>query len=359
MEYPTRQEYNMAVEHLDRFVLVPHLRGGRPKRTRRNTLYAYSGGYSRVYPIEVGNRTIALRCWIADIGEAKERYRRIKSYLQANPLPYFVQFDYFDEGILVNGKKYPVITMEWVDGLPLNKFLDQQIHNSSAVWQLAQKFEIMVKNLHHLSISHGDLQEGNILVEKTGERLSLKLIDYDSLFVPSLQGWPNEIMGVPTYQHPKRQQLKLASEKTDYFSELVIYLSLRAYAEKPHLWKRCQEQQLLFSVADFTHPSHSPVFRELKSFSAEMRQLAERLEEFCHRNDPSQLLPLEKVLQPLPAPLPSSKEKPKMGGVTALDQFFAGGAQTPQKPIYAPEPPRTPAIRAPTRAKATCFWPIF
>ena len=39
MEYPTRQEYNMAVEHLDRFVLVPHLKGGRPKRTKRNTLY--------------------------------------------------------------------------------------------------------------------------------------------------------------------------------------------------------------------------------------------------------------------------------------------------------------------------------
>ena len=194
---------------------------------------AYSGGYSRVYPIEVGNRTIALRCWIADIGEAKERYRQIKSYLQANPLPYFVQFDYFDEGILVNGKKYPVITMEWVDGLLLNKFLDQQIHNSSVVLQLAQKFELMVKSLHHLRISHGDLQEGNILVENTGERLNLKLIDYDSLFVPSLQGWPNEIMGVPTYQHPKRQQLRLASEKTDYFSELVIYLSLRAYAEKP------------------------------------------------------------------------------------------------------------------------------
>jgi len=64
----------MAIENREIFVLVPHLAGGTPKRMKRNKLLAYSGGYSRVYPIQVGDKTYALRCWIADIGNAKVRY---------------------------------------------------------------------------------------------------------------------------------------------------------------------------------------------------------------------------------------------------------------------------------------------
>lgn len=42
----------------------------------------------------------------------------------------------------------------------------------------------MCKKLHEKSIAHGDLQHGNILVDSNG---NIYLIDYDSMFVPSLE----------------------------------------------------------------------------------------------------------------------------------------------------------------------------
>lgn len=296
MLYPSRTEYNLAIKYLDRFVLAPHFQGGKAHRITGNRLRAYSGGYSRVYPIQVGQKTIALRCWIADIGRAEERYRKIKTYLDANPLPYFVDFGYIERGIAVNGKIYPIIYMEWIDGLRLNKFLDQNINDSGVLLQTATEFQKMVEILHQKRISHGDLQEGNILIQRHGNSLALKLIDYDSLFVPSLQGWPEEIVGLPTYQHPKRAHSKQLSEKSDFFSELVIYLSLCAYAEEPSLWKMEQEQKLLFSDEDFIHPEHSPIFKYLKSLSPKIQYLTAQLEEFCLQTDLNQLPPLEQVL---------------------------------------------------------------
>lgn len=300
MLYPSRTEYNLAIKYLDRFVLAPPFQGGKAHRIAGNKLRAYSGGHSRVYPIQVGQKTLALRCWIADIGKAKERYRKIKTYLDANPLPYFVDFGYIEKGIAVNGKIYPIIYMEWIDGLRLNKFLDQNINDTGILLQVAAEFQEMVEILHQKRISHGDFQEGNILIQRHGSSLALKLIDYDSLFVPSLQGWPEEIVGLPTYQHPKRAYSKQLSEKSDFFSELVIYLSLCAYAEEPSLWKMEQEQKMLFSEEDFIHPEHSSIFKYLRSLSPKVRYLAAKLEEFCLQSDLNQLSPLEQVLTEAP-----------------------------------------------------------
>ena len=97
----------------------------------------------------------------------------------------------------------------------------------------------MAKTLHTHQISHGDLQDGNILLKLNGTDVEIKLIDYDSLFVPSLGGYPDSIVGLPEFQHPHRMAGGgTANAKVDYFSELVIYLSFRSLAEKPALWSQ-------------------------------------------------------------------------------------------------------------------------
>ena len=106
MLWPTRSAYEIAVMNaFDFSVLDPKLKGAKP-------LKGISGGFSRVYPVEVDSKILALRCWIKDIGDAKSHYAKISAYLKQAALPYFVDFEYVSEGILVDGIKYPITRME-------------------------------------------------------------------------------------------------------------------------------------------------------------------------------------------------------------------------------------------------------
>ena len=299
MSWPSLVDYAQAVggfPHIS--ILDPELQGGTPRRGANNNLIVYSGGFSGVFPIEVLSNTYALRCWTRDIGDAETRYEEISDYLKQYRLPYFVDFAYVPEGILVNGIKYPITRMEWAEGNTLCDFIEHNLQDARCLKTAAVEFQKMVEALHDRQISHGDLQDGNILLKRSGTDVEIKLIDYDSVFVPALCGQPDSIIfGVPAYQHPQR----IASgenEKVDYFSELVIYLSLLSLVEKPDLWSQFgapTEKRLLFIADDFKNPDQSDVFRELENLSPDVKQLASKLKEFCKRSL-DQLEPLEAVL---------------------------------------------------------------
>ena len=300
MPWPSLSDYAQAVgsyPHIS--ILDPKLKGGNPRRGANNYLIAYSGGFSIVFPIEVSLNSYALRCWIADIGEAETRYKEISDYLKQCRLLYFVDFEYVPNGIMVNGDKYPVTRMEWVEGNMLCDFIEHNLQDARCLKTAAVEFQKMVTALHAHHISHGDLQDGNILLKRSGTDVEIKLIDYDSVFVPALRGQPDTIVGVPAYQHPQRiASGGSASEKVDYFSELVIYLSLLSLAEKPNLWSQFgapTEKRLLFIAEDFKNPDQSDVFQELENLSPDVKQLASKLKEFCKRSV-DQLEPLESVL---------------------------------------------------------------
>lgn len=300
MLWPNRSDYTQAVGDFPHIsILDRKLKGGTPRRGPKNRPMVYSGGFSTVFPIEALSNTYALRCWIADIGEAETRYKNISVYLKKCRLSYFVDFEYVPEGILVNGIKYPIIRMEWADGDTLCDFINQNLRNAGCLNTAAAEFKTMVETLHSHQISHGDLQDGNILLKRNGADVEIKLIDYDSVFVPALRGQPDEIVGVPAYQHPQRiAGSGAANEKVDYFSELVIYLSLLSLSEKPDLWIQFEaptEKRLLFIPEDFKNPDQSNVFRELENLSSDVKHLASKLKEFC-KLSVDQLQPLEAIL---------------------------------------------------------------
>ena len=143
----------------------------------------------------------------------------------------------------------------------------------------------MTKALHKNSISHGDLHHENILVDKNGE---LKLLDYDSICIPELDGGPDVCRGRQNYQLPSRLSSPLiASVTNDYFSELIIYLSLKAIIEKPLLWKQynSQQQKMLFNQVDFIFFNDTPIYKDLILLSNDVVELVRKLEEYlsCHR----------------------------------------------------------------------------
>lgn len=222
----------------------------------------YSGGYSIVFPFNKANgEKVALRCWIADIGEAKKRSQVLSYELGKLNSKYFVRFKYVDNAILINGKFNPLIVMDWIEGVTLKDYLNENIDNKTNITAIANKFKEMVHYFHQHDIAHGDLQHGNILITKSGDMV---VIDYDSMYVEQLKGLSDNVKGLPGYQHPARQNNMTISSKLDYFSELVIYLSLLVYSEMPQLWNKYKDtEDLLFSKEDFLNPDQSEIIKRL------------------------------------------------------------------------------------------------
>ncbi len=301
MPYPSLTDYTEAVrDYPEISILDLKLLCCRARRGPNSQVESFPGGFSIVFPLSDGLDTFALRCWIRDIEDAQSRYQKISDYLMRVALPYFVDFEYVSEGILVNGIKWPITRMEWAEGDTLRQFIEDNLHDASLLRTTAAEFLKMVETLHAQQIAHGDLQDGNILIKRNGADVEIKLIDYDSLFVPALRGYPDSIVGLAEYQHPRRMVGGgTANERLDYFSELVIYLSLIALAEKPDLWARFgqrSEKGLLFVAEDFKTPTQSQVFRELEMLSPDVKLLTSKLKEFCAKSSIDQLEPLEALL---------------------------------------------------------------
>ncbi|HEY0021747.1 MAG TPA: lipopolysaccharide kinase InaA family protein [Longimicrobium sp.] len=358
--YPSLQDYNIAVEHLPRFAREQRLLHCIPRRSTGGKLVAYSGGYSRVYAVDLGGRTYALRCWTADVGDARERYRHISAHFRANPLPYFVEFEYLENALVSKNECFPVLWMEWAHGLRLRDFIAQNVGNPTAMHTVAESFREMVADLHARQISHGDLQDENIIVQTAGAPggTRLRLIDYDSVYVPSLQGYPDQIIGVSNYQHPRRNALRVASQCADYFSELVIYLSLLAYAGNPSLWDPARDKQLLFTEHDFAAPNKSAALQKLQFMSGSVVPLSKLLAAWCREPDVSRLQPLEEVL----ADVVASPAFPADFLVPRAAASRAGTAAPPDpfpSDFLQPPPPRSATAASGTADIITIDWNQF
>lgn len=256
----------------------------------------YSGGYTTVFPFHrQGGDKVAVRLWIADIGDAKKRSLEISNYLKNLDNAYFAGFKYIDDAVLVNGILHPIVLMDWVDAQTLKEYINSNISNSSKILDLAESFKQMIIYFHKVNIAHGDLQHGNILVKSDG---SLVAIDYDSMFIDPLNGMPDNVKGLPGYQHPTRNSNQYVNSKLDYFSELVIYLSLLIYAETPYLWAEYYEtEDLFFSKDDFANPSNSKLIIEhLKSPNPTISELIKKMREELKVTDITHLRPLEELL---------------------------------------------------------------
>lgn len=234
-----------------------------------------SGQFAYVYKLKANDGgAFAVRCFRGFLGDREARYKAIDEHLEKHRSHALASFDYDIEGILIGGKWFPILVMEWVDGPTLDVYLEQVIDKPDVIKHIAEQWLNLISDLRVANIAHGDLQHGNIIVE----RGRLRLVDLDGMYVPEMKGWEASEVGHQHYQHPKRDE-KFFNSYLDNFSALVIYLSLISIAEKPSLWKKYHDENLLFIKNDFLAPEKSPLFREIKEISAEHRRLAEVLEQ--------------------------------------------------------------------------------
>lgn len=293
MALPTIPEYSASIRS-PQLIFPPILQGGHPIE-KGSRLVMYAGGFCAVFPFETSTGKYAVRCWHASVADSKLRLKTIAEAIKKIQLPYFVDFEYYERGISTNEGIQPVIVMDWVTADPLKKYLAENITNPQRIRTVAEYFKDMVARLHSVHFSHGDLQHGNIMVRDDG---SLILVDYDSMYVPGMEKYTDDVKGLAGYQHEARLRNKFLSEKADYFSELVIYTSLITLAKIPDLWtslKLEDSDTMIFSGEDIKSRGKAPIFTKLRNDN-ELKPLVDRLCDFMRRDSIEDLLPLEDVL---------------------------------------------------------------
>jgi serine/threonine protein kinase len=270
--WPAPQDYNEAVQNPAHNLGDEDLQAGEPQLDKLGIPRPITGGFASVYRLHCPDRDWAVRCFLHDIPDQGKRYELISNFVQHDDLPSTVSFQFINNGIKVSNLWFPLLKMEWVDGVTLDTYVHSHLGDKRALSELAKKFAEMCDSLHRAGIAHGDLQHGNIMVSGN----ELRLVDYDGMYVPEMKGYTSNELGHRNYQHPGRNAEHFGPY-LDNFSAWVIYTSLKAIAVDPDLYAQlgAGDDCLLFRQSDFLDPLNSCAFAVLEEHSdLEVRSLA-------------------------------------------------------------------------------------
>ena len=232
-----------------------------------------SGNFAVVFKmksVDTG-RCYAIKCFIKDQEGRAEAYQRISEELEFVSSPYLLHVQYLENELFVDTtqtdqEEFPVLKMAWMEGKPLDAYLRENIYDSYALEMLTYRFCRMGAYLLSQPFAHGDLKPDNILVRENGE---LALVDYDGMFVPSMEGQKARELGSPDFRHPLRDENQFDSHIDD-FAIASIALSLKAIALDPSLLEKYgAADRLLFSSDDYRNLGESNVLMAIVSLSSD------------------------------------------------------------------------------------------
>jgi WD40 repeat protein len=268
MGWPLSQDYNEAVQNPRTSFADPDLKAGEAVPGPLGLPLPRSGNFADVYQIRGADGHMwALKCFTRAAAKLRERYLAIDAHLRDTRLPFTVGFEFLTEGVRIRNLWYPALKMEWVEGLQLNEFVRRNADRPEHLRAVLGVWVRLCKRLRDARIAHADLQHGNVLLVPgaTAQRLRLRLIDYDGMWVPALAGKPSGEAGHPNYQHPARLAERTYTPDVDRFPHLVIGCALRALAVAGRpLWEQFDNgDNLLFRETDFADPAGSKLLRTL------------------------------------------------------------------------------------------------
>src|SRR5271155_5253072 len=129
MPWPLSQDYNEAIQTPAQCFTDAELKQGEAVTNALGLPVPCSGNFADVYAVQTPRRKLAVKCFTRQIPGLRERYVEISKYLQQVRLPFMVEFQFLEQGICVQGRRYPVLKMQWVEGLPLNTLVRKQVDN--------------------------------------------------------------------------------------------------------------------------------------------------------------------------------------------------------------------------------------
>ncbi|GLV58004.1 hypothetical protein KDH_48380 [Dictyobacter sp. S3.2.2.5] len=286
--------------------------------------WGIEGGFAVVYKFMTrSGEARALRCFRVPIdADMRFRYERIGVFFRSHLPDITVDCSYYADCLVVKeqgvspSRAYPVIAMEWVDGLTLLEMVDEccRRRNIQRLRRLVGQWEQLIVRLRQSGVAHGDLAGVNVMCRTDGHML---LVDYDGVYLPEFgPGAANlqrVLLGQSDYQHPQMTARPFNATMDD-FSALVIYTALLALARQPELWEmyakrdaqgKLLDTNLLFTRQDYLDPDHSRLWRSLAALNDERvsRALA-ALGHACQQPIEQVRFPWHLLDQPVAAPGP-------------------------------------------------------
>jgi hypothetical protein len=365
MNWPSHTDYQDAIQNPPICFEDASLKDGDVTCDMLGLPRVMSGNFACVYSVRTKDNTRwAIRCFVRQVLGQQGRYARLSQHLFGLGLKCMVGFEYMLRGIKVRNEWYPILKMEWVEGQPLNLFVDDHYKESDLIRGLVPKWRAMMKELREHQLAHGDLQHGNVMITPEAE---FKLIDYDGMYTPAFRGKAPEL-GHANFQHPRRTP-DYYNENLDDFSALVTHLSFMAIADEPELFEKFYTgDNFLFVANDYRNPNNSELLKRLEAHkNDQVKQLA-RLIKTCCLADVSKVPEYEKAIEALEKgtlselmPSAASPVAEASSATGAPSWMQAGGAAPAATPASTPAAPRPaaapstpkPASPAPRPAPAT------
>ena len=202
MAWPAPNSYREAIQCPQICFRDPDLKAGLVVVDKQGLPAVSSGNYASVYSLSLPSGRIAIRCFNHRVPDQEQRYDEISRQLRLSSLPYTVDFRFVSEGIMVDGDWYPILRMEWVSGDPLLNYIETNLSQPEKLMALAQQWMQMARRLQRSCIAHGDLQHGNIIISND----AIKLIDYDGMYVPALDGLKSNERGHRNYDNIRTEE---------------------------------------------------------------------------------------------------------------------------------------------------------
>ena len=253
MNYPLISEYLEAIKHSeDNFNVLSTLR---PVYDEAGEIVMSSGNFAVVFKMkdESSGKLYAVKCFLKEQEGRDIAYQQITDELEYVSSNYLCSIKYFQKELFVDSTvssdtEFPVLLMDWVEGVTLDKYVHQHISDKYALQLITYQFCRMAAWLMSQPFAHGDLKPDNILVTEDG---ALVLVDYDGMYVPAMQGQKARELGSPDYRHPLRTE-DCFNEHIDDFPLALIGMSLKAIAlDTSLLQNNAKTDSLLFSESDF------------------------------------------------------------------------------------------------------------
>ncbi len=253
MNYPLISEYIEAIKNSeDNFNVLSALR---PVYDEAGEIVMSSGNFAVVFKMkdESSGKLYAVKCFLKEQEGRDIAYQQITDELEYVSSNYLCSIKYFQKELFVDSTvssdtEFPVLVMDWVEGVTLDKYVHQHISDKYALQLITYQFCKMAAWLMSQPFAHGDLKPDNILVTEDG---ALVLVDYDGMFVPAMQGQKARELGSPDYRHPLRTE-DCFNEHIDDFPLALIGMSLKAIAlDTSLLQNNARSDSLLFSESDF------------------------------------------------------------------------------------------------------------
>ena len=145
MQYPLVSEYIEAIRSAEDN--LDQLSDLRPVLDNRGNPYLWKGSHAVVFKMQDVNtkRLYAVKCFTHELSNRNDHYQKIAERLQLCASPYLLHFRFIQRELFVDTSQsdeeyFPVLVMDWAEGITLDTYLKLQQQNNYALQLLAYRF---------------------------------------------------------------------------------------------------------------------------------------------------------------------------------------------------------------------------